>query len=468
VYPGSVAIGILGIVEVTWVTRGFLAVCLSIWLSLNCTAGAQSQPPQDDGEAALAHGDYRAAEAFYRKEVREHPASPEALTSLGVSVKMQGRSGEAIQLFQRALELKRLPRTYALLAEEKCETRDLEGARPMLAQILREDARDIQILALVAPCYLDLNQPIESVQVYSTILSSGALPDDLILIQLAKSYLRSAQFFFSRLSAAPGSSAYIQAIKRAQETGSSNARGAFAEASQASPYFRSDLSFSGAVSVWRHHPNDPSVLYLLSVLSGEGTMKAVETCSARYPASPYLEQLTADMLAYNGHEDQAIEAYEKLIQLHPDMPGLRYSLGMLYRKRGEWDKALEVFQEQLARDPENEQSAARVSEALLELNRWQDLRAFLQPRVNTTKPPLWAVLDLSQATQMLGNNQEAIRLLAVAEKDNMPSKTLHYRLMRLYTLTNNATQAEKERQLVQRQSLEEDLLNQQLFKGGSK
>ncbi len=430
----------------------FLTVCLSIWLSVNCLAGDRSPSPEDAGQAALARGDYRAAEAFYRRAVLEHPTSPEALTALGVSVKMQGRSGDAIHLFQRALELKNLPRTYALLAQEKCETRDLEGARPMLAQILQEDAKDVQILALVASCYLDLDQPIESVQVYSTLLSSGTLPDDLILIQLAKSYLRGAQFFFSRLSDAQGSSPYKQAIQEARETGSSNARGAFAEAAQSSPYFRSDLSFSEAVSVWKQHPADASLLYLLSVLSGEGSMNAVETCSTRYPDSPYLKQLTADILTYGGHEDEAVEAYEKLIQLHPEMPELRYSLGMLYRKRGEWDKALEVFQELLAHNPTSEQSAARVSEALLELSRWRDLRNFLQPRVNTANPPLWAVLDLAEATQRLGNNVRAIQLLVAAEKDNMSSKLLHYRLMRLYTFSRNATEARKERELFEQQS----------------
>ena len=438
---------ILGTVEVTWVTKGFLAVFFSIWLSVNCIAAGRLQSSEDAGQAALARGDYRAAETFFRKTLLEHPNSPEALTALGVSVQMQGRSGEAIHLFQRALRLKRLPRTYALLAEERCKTRDLDGARPILANILQEDAKDVKILALVAPCYLDLDQPIESVQVYSAILSTGVLPDDLVLIQLVKSYLRAARFFFIRLSIARGASVYVQTIKEARDKRSTDARGAFAEAAKASPYFRSDLSFSEAVTVWKQHPADASLLYLLTVLSGEEGIKQVESCDARYPDSPYLKQLTADVLVDQGREKEAVEEYEKLMQLHPAMPELRYSLGMLYRKRAEWDKALEVFQEQLAHNPEDEQSAARVSEALLELTRWQDLRNFLLPRVKGDNPPIWAVLDLAEATQKLGNPEHAIRLLVAAEKDNMSNKAMHYRLMRLYTLTGNTGQAEKERAL---------------------
>ena len=72
--------------------------------------------------------------------------------------------------------------------------------------------------------------------------------------------------------------------------------------------------------------------------------------------------------------------------------------------------------------------------------------------MNTANPPLWAVLDLAEATQRLGNNERAIQLLVAAEKDNMSSKMLHYRLMRLYTFTNNATQAKKQRELFEQQS----------------
>ena len=180
-------------------------------------------------------------------------------------------------------------------------------------------------------------------------------------------------------------------------------------------------------------------------------MQQVQTCYAKFPDSPHLRQFAADMLANHGHEEEAVESYQQLILLHPEMPELRYSLGMLYRKRGQWDKALEVFQQQLAQDPKNEQNAARVSEALVELGRWQDLINFLEPKVNTGDPALWAVLDLSQATQKLGNNERAIQLLVLAEKDNMSSKTLHYRLMRLYSFTNRTSQAEKERQLFERQ-----------------
>jgi len=422
-------------------------ICL--WTVILCASGtarSQKKASEDPGQLALDHGDYAAAEAFYRRALLEHSASAELLTNLGIAMQTQGQSTEAIHAFRQALKLKKLPRTFALLAEERCKTRDLEGARPMLAEILKEDINDPQFLALVAPCYLDLDEPIESVEVYSALLSDTSFPNDLALIQLARSYLICTQFFIARLAAAPSSELYIQAIKSARDRGSPDARGAFALAAQNSPYFDASLSFDKAVRVWRSHPEDTALLYLLSVLSGEQSMRQVETCGDKHPNSPYLEQLRFEMLAEQEHVDEAIQGYERLLETHPELPELHYDLGMLYRSRHMWERAFEVFRAQLTHDPQDERSAARVSEALLELSRWNELRDFLEPRVKQKNPPLWAVLDLAETLQNLGDLQRAIQLLVSAEKENMSNKSIHFRLLLLYRKTGNLAQLHAEDQ----------------------
>ena len=433
------------------VRPGTLNRCLfislvTVVLSAASSAIGQEKSQVDPGRIALDHGDYAAAEALYRRALLKYPASPELLTNLGIAMQLQGRSTDAIHAFVAALKLKNLPRTYALLAEEKCKTRDLEGARPMLAKILKEDIADPQTLALVARCYLDLNEPVESVAAYDALLSNTAFPNDLALIQLAKSYLLSAQFFITRLAAAPGNTPYMQAIRRARDQASPDARGAFAVATQSSPYFNPSLSFEEAVRSWRQHPEDSTLLYLLSVLSGEESMHQVEICGDKYPRSPYLEELKLEILTEQGHEDDAIEGYERLMQTHPELPDLHYSLGMLYRKRRMWDRALEVFRAQAAHDPQDERAAARVSEALVELSRWNDARDFLEPWVERSNPPLWAVLDLSEALQNLDNPHRAIQFLVAAEKENMANKSIHYRLLLLYRKTGNVAQVHAEDQ----------------------
>lgn len=409
-----------------------------------CSGYCQSPAASDPGRTALERGDYSAAEAAYRNALRESPRSPELLTDLGIALQLQGRSADSIAAFEQALKLKNMPRTYALLAKEKCKTRDLDGARPMAAKILAEDPLDLRNLALVAPCYLELDEPVDAVQAYSALLTDSEFPSDLAMIQLAKSYLLSAQFFFGRLAAAPGNAIYIQALKNARDHASPDARGAFAEAKQNSTYFNSDASFLDAVHLWHQHPDDTALLYLLSVLGGEESIRQIELCEDKFPDSPYMQQLRFEMLADQGHEDEAIQGYQHLQQTHPELPELRYGLGMLYRKQRMWDQALAQFREQLARDPHDEQAAARVSEALVELTQWTSLRDFLEPWVKKTNPPLWAVLDMAEALQNLGDLPRAIQLLAAAERNNMSNKSLHYRLLILYKRTGNLAQVQAE------------------------
>jgi tetratricopeptide (TPR) repeat protein len=360
---------------------------------------------------------------------------------------MQGKSSEAIHAFKLALRQKQMPRIYALLAEEKCKTRDLDGARPMLEKITREDVQDPTILAVIAPCYLELDDPIGSVRAYESLLSYHDYLPDLALIQLAKSYREAGQFFFGLLSKAPDNSLYISTIREARDKRSPDARGAFEAAARSSPHFQPDLDFLGAVARWRKHPQDTALLYLLTVISGEQSMRQVETCAETYPNSPYLSQLTAEMLADQGHDDEAVARYKSLMQTHPELPDLLFDLGMLFRKEREWDKALDVFQRQLAKDPDDERSAARTSEALIQLGRWKELMDFLSRRVKAPNPPLWAMLDFADASQILDRPEQAITTLEAAEQFYPADKVVHYRLSRLYRLTGKTAQAEKELKL---------------------
>ena len=411
-----------------------IILCVSVILSsLACDANGQLEEQPDPGQTALQHGDYLSAEMLYRQALRQNPGSPELLTDLGIALQLQGLSTDAIHAFEQALKLKNLPRTYALLAEEKCKIRDLDGARPMLSKIIRDYASEAKIIAIVAPCYLDLDEPVDSVKAYATLLQDETYPHDLALIQLAKSYLAAAQYFVGKLRENSESEMYIAALNQASTSG--DPRSAFPMAQHASPNFHPDLGFDAALTVWHQHQDDPALLYQLAVLSGEQHILRIELCSQQYPDSPYLAQLKFEMLADQGREDEAVSGFEGLLHSHPELPDLRHDLGMLYRKRRQWDKALVVFRDELSANPKDERAAARVSEALDQLMRWTELRDFLAPRVPQDRTPLWAALDLAEAFEQLGEARNAISLLSMAEKKYPSSKAVHFRLLHLYRST---------------------------------
>ena len=160
------------------------------------------------------------------------------------------------------------------------------------------------------------------------------------MIQLAKSYLLSAQFFSGRLVAAPGNAMYIQALRmRAIMPRLTHEVHSLKQSETqpiSTPTYRSWMLSTFGVNI----PTTQRLLYLLSVLSGEQSIRQIELCEDKIPDSPYMEQLRFEMLADQGHEDEAIQGYQHLRQTHPELPELRYSLGMLYRKQRRWNQAL--------------------------------------------------------------------------------------------------------------------------------
>jgi tetratricopeptide (TPR) repeat protein len=415
-------------------------------LSAGLAISIQAQQPADMAVArqAMETKQYDVAEEHYRKALAQNPSSAEVLTDLGLSLQMQGRSADAIHYFSLALKQRYVAETYALLAQERCRMGDLDRLRPMLARIYREERKNLRVISAVAPCYLDIDEPVESATVYRSLLNTDMYSPDLVLVQLAKSYIRSGQFFTDKLSKAPGSEPFLAALRQAADSGSAGARSAFPEAARISPNFRPGLDWPGAVDLWQQHPQDTALLYLLSVLSAEEGMRQIQVCGDRFPDSPYLQQFYADVLADRGHGDEAIAQYEQLVREHPDLSDIHYSLGLLHEKRDEWVAAEEAFRQQLAAYPTDERAAAHLSKCMLQMEQYPALREFLAPKIRAEHPPQWASLAMAEAEQELGDTDAAIKVLVAVEQDPNADKLVHYRLMHLYSISGRSADAKRE------------------------
>ena len=411
----------------------------------------QAQPPSllDKARDAMNAKQFTVAEQICRKALVQNPKSVALLNTLGLSLHMQGRSADAIYYYSISLKQGYVPRTYALLAAEKCRVGDLEAVRPMMQKLYREERKNLPVISVVAPCYLDIDEPVEAATVYEQMVDNKDYPADFTLVTVAKSYIRSEIFFNGRLSKAPGSEPFRAALRQAASGDPSAARRAFPEAARISTNFRADLSWSDAVERWRQHPQDAALLYLLFILSAEQAIHKMEICEERYPDSPYLKQYMADVMAEEGHEDEAVEQYAQLIREHPDLPDLQYGLGMLRERKGEWKEAAQAFRQQLVKSPNDEQAAENLSKCLLQSELYAELQTFLQPKMRSEHPPRWASLDLAEAEQKLGNVEDAIKVLVGAEHQGGADKLLHYRLMHLYSLAGRSEDAKREQVLFQ-------------------
>jgi tetratricopeptide (TPR) repeat protein len=426
------------------------ALCAIMLLAaMQGIAQSQSSAGLQRARQAMDTKHYAEAEALYREALAQTPDSAALMTGLGLSLQMQGRAADAMRYYALALKHGYVPETYALLAQEKCWMGELDSARPMLGKIFREQLNNPRVLSAVAPCYLEINEPVQSALVYESLLKSNGYPADLALVQLAKSYIRSGQFFVGKLSKAPGSEPFLNALRQAAAGGAQGARSAFPQASKMSPYFKPGLDWNQAVSLWRQHPQDTALLYLLSVLSGELGMRQVQSCAQQFPASPYLAEFQADMLADQGQGEQAIALYEQLERDHPDLSELHYGLGLLHEKREEWPAAAAAFQQQLDAYPADERAAAHLSRCMLQMEQYAQVRDLLAPRMKSDHPPQWASLNLAEAEIKLGDSEAAIKVLSAAEREPNADKLVHYRLMQLYSISGRSADAKREYALFQ-------------------
>jgi hypothetical protein len=86
----------------------------------------------------------------------------------------------------------------------------------------------------------------------------------------------------------------------------------------------------------------------------------------------------------------------------------------------------------------------RRDEALDQLMRWTERRDFLAPRVRQAKAPLWAILDLAEAHEQLGEERKAVSLLSTAELEYPLQQDRAFRLLHLYRSTGDMPKAAAE------------------------
>ncbi len=407
--------------------------------------------PQDESviadsaaaKEALDKQDYARAARLYREICRLHPDSPEAWSDLGVALHLDGRTSEAINAFRHSIRLHPTTQTTAMLTLDLCGLGRTDEVKSLLRPA-KEYLGEKKILELLAPCYLEYGEPLDAVIAYRTFLESGDGPKDEQAVNLARAYFRASHLFLLALEKAPGNAPYVAAVKAARERQSLSARSAFPQAAKDAPYLRPGMSAEQFSELLPQHGKEAAFLYVVGVLAGEWGMQAYAWCEQQFPASPWIRKLKADMLAAEGQTAEAIAELKKLMDASAPIPDLNYQVAMLYRENGAFEEALEYFRRQGAASPHDERVPVGLSNCLLRLGRYKELKEHLAPIVNESEPPEWALLDLANAEDKLGNPEGALRPLVQAAKLYPNSPTVHFRLAAMYRKLNRQDLAGKE------------------------
>jgi tetratricopeptide (TPR) repeat protein len=151
----------------------------AVVLGVGCAFAQAPSSPQDllqQAVTAQQAGNFDQAVRNYRLILKQYPSIPEIRSNLGAALAGQGRYTEAIAEYKQALRLKPDPQVRLNLALAYYKVADLNAAVSTLKKVRAELPGNVQILTVLADCYLRLGENKEVIDLLAPVQSKD--PDN--------------------------------------------------------------------------------------------------------------------------------------------------------------------------------------------------------------------------------------------------------------------------------------------------
>ena len=330
--------------------------------------------PDDTGALSFAGlasvheqlGNYRKAEAGYRKAIRKDPTNGDLQIDLGDCLRFQDKYQQAETAYKNGIEIgftyseAYVHERYGMLLYISDQS---EAAEKMCRQALDEDsdaAGAHNILGLILREREAYDQAIEHFQQAIGLDDSS----EIYYRNLGKSYYDQNQY-------APAVEAFQMAIELESTDGD-----VFVDLADCY-YWQEESDYKKAEETYKQAINvgfDYSAAYVNRQLSNVLRRQDKYTQAIGY-AKKAIKADETDAEAYyslglayymqDGKEEEAIEPFQKAIELDPESSYNHYWLGETYRSLGVNETATEYYEKALDLDPDNE-SAQEGLEAIRE------------------------------------------------------------------------------------------------------
>jgi tetratricopeptide (TPR) repeat protein len=210
-------------------------------------------------------------------------------------------------------------------------------------------------------------------------------------------------------------------------------------------------------------PKDVDLLYLLGSAYERLGKQEVAHLEKVAPGSARSEQLSAETYASSNEWPSAVVHFQKALAASPNPAGLHAELGQVLLRAGKVNKAIQEFNEELRRDPDNLRALVRRGEARLIQD---DVDAALEDWEKAV------VIDLEQSEKILGLREagfgdSALEQLPDSAREkiqeltedlqNRNSPAAHLALAFLAEQNGNVSQAEVESNLAASTAKKEDV-----------
>jgi len=200
-------------------------------------------------------------------------------------------------------------------------------------------------------------------------------------------------------------------------------------------------------AVLQNKPDDPDLLYYLSLALGRLSKQVLDRLAERSPASARARQMTAEAHAAAGNREAAEKEYRAALALRPDLRGVHLALGELYLGSGDYESAEREFREEVRLAPGSAAAAYQLGVVLLNRGLVPGALAELQ-RADRLHPGMpETLLELGKATAAAGELALAEKLLQqVLEREQASrlAESAHYQLAQVYRKLGRAADADRE------------------------
>jgi tetratricopeptide (TPR) repeat protein len=224
--------------------------------------------------------------------------------------------------------------------------------------------------------------------------------------------------------------------------------------------------------LWAQMNSDSSYLYELALSAGKAGKRDLEERALTrlldvVQESAGLHLTIGKAYLSRGDDDLALAELEKAAVMNPKLPMLHYHLGIVYKRKHEFEKAKEEFLQDVAIEPDVAYSYDELGAICLGLDQNDEARRYFEQALQRDSRLPASLYGLAKLDRAAKRYAEALKSLDAAAALVPQSASVHY--LRAQTLMQLGREAEAQTEFAAVQRLKREALDivEQQISGGS-